>query len=94
MNHFCAVAGLVTIVTSDGSNYRQSPQLKSRHNGHGNARKDNFMGSCALSLLEICSFGAPKLEKRCAKLRQLVEEKCPGMSCGNRREEDMHNHID
>lgn len=37
--------------------------------------KDNFMGSCALSLLEICSFGAPKLEKRCAKLRQLVEEK-------------------
>ena len=36
------------------------------------------MGSCALSLLEICSTGVPKLEKRCAKLRQLVEEKCLG----------------
>ncbi|CAJ1417106.1 unnamed protein product [Effrenium voratum] len=37
--------------------------------------KDNFMGSCALSLLEICETDAPKLQKRCAKLRQLVEEK-------------------
>lgn len=37
--------------------------------------KDNFMGSCALSLLEICNTDAPKLQKRCAKLRELVEEK-------------------
>ena len=33
------------------------------------------MGSCALSLLEICNKDAPKLQKRCAKLRELVEEK-------------------
>ncbi|CAJ1428787.1 unnamed protein product [Effrenium voratum] len=32
--------------------------------------KDNFMGSCALSLLEICETDAPKLQKRCAKLRR------------------------
>ncbi|CAE6931743.1 Aar2 [Symbiodinium natans] len=37
--------------------------------------KDNFLGSCTLSLLEICEEGPAKLRKRCAKLRQLVEEK-------------------
>lgn len=39
--------------------------------------RDNFMGSCALSLLEICDTEeAPmKLRKRCAKLRELVQEK-------------------
>mmetsp|Transcript_60035 Transcript_60035/g.140330 ORF Transcript_60035/g.140330 Transcript_60035/m.140330 type:complete len:406 (+) Transcript_60035:28-1245(+) len=39
--------------------------------------KDNFLGSCALSLLEICDTEASalKLRKRCIKLRQLVEQK-------------------
>ena len=37
--------------------------------------KGNFLGSCALSLLEICNTDAPKLQKRCTKLRELVEEK-------------------
>lgn len=37
--------------------------------------KENFLGSCALSLLEICNTDAPKLQKRCSKLRELVEEK-------------------
>eukprot|EP00438_Fugacium_kawagutii_P007908 Skav203690 [mRNA] locus=scaffold259:209837:210178:+ [translate_table: standard] len=37
--------------------------------------KENFLGSCALSLLEICNTDAPKLQKRSAKLRELVEEK-------------------
>merc|ERR1712039_33818 len=39
--------------------------------------KDNFMGSCALSLLEICDAEGshPKLRKRCTKLRELVQHK-------------------
>ena len=37
--------------------------------------KENFMGSCALQLLEVCELGGPKVQKRCAKLRHLVEEK-------------------
>lgn len=39
--------------------------------------QENFLGTCALSLLEIC--GAPsvpsKVQKRCGKLRDLVESK-------------------
>lgn len=42
--------------------------------------KENFMGSCALSLLEICNTGVPKLQKRSAKLRHLVEEKLLGLA--------------
>lgn len=39
--------------------------------------KENFLGSCALSLLELCdSEGSPpKLRKRCSKLRELVQQK-------------------
>jgi len=39
--------------------------------------KDNFMGNCAISLLEICDTEAStqKLRKRCGKLRELVEQK-------------------
>ncbi|CAE7348047.1 Aar2 [Symbiodinium sp. CCMP2592] len=37
--------------------------------------KDNFLGNCTLSLLEICEEASPKLRKRCGKLRQLVEQK-------------------
>mmetsp|Transcript_66814 Transcript_66814/g.118298 ORF Transcript_66814/g.118298 Transcript_66814/m.118298 type:complete len:429 (+) Transcript_66814:48-1334(+) len=39
--------------------------------------RDNFMGTCAISLLEICDTQASsqKLRKRCMKLRELVEEK-------------------
>eukprot|EP00927_Polykrikos_kofoidii_P044396 TRINITY_DN38373_c0_g1_i1.p1 TRINITY_DN38373_c0_g1~~TRINITY_DN38373_c0_g1_i1.p1 ORF type:complete len:409 (-),score=86.53 TRINITY_DN38373_c0_g1_i1:87-1313(-) len=37
----------------------------------------NFMGGCAVSLLEICDVPSspPRLRKRCAKLRELVEQK-------------------
>jgi A1 cistron-splicing factor AAR2 len=39
--------------------------------------KENFMGSCALSLLEVCDAEGlpPKLRKRCGKLRELVQQK-------------------
>jgi len=39
--------------------------------------RDNFMGTCAISLLEICDTqdASQKLRKRCTKLRELVEEK-------------------
>merc|ERR1740121_2345603 len=39
--------------------------------------KDNFLGSCALSMLELCDAeGAhPKLRKRCGKIRELVQQK-------------------
>lgn len=39
--------------------------------------KDNFLGSCAVALLEICdSEGSPpKLRKRCGKVRELVVQK-------------------
>ena len=30
--------------------------------------KDNFLGSCTLSLLEICEEASPKLRKRCGSL--------------------------
>lgn len=37
----------------------------------------NFMGACALSLLEVCDTEAspPRLRKRCGKLRELVQQK-------------------
>jgi len=39
--------------------------------------RDNFMGACALQLLEVCDTDAspPKLRKRCEKLRELVQQK-------------------
>ncbi|CAE8610472.1 unnamed protein product, partial [Polarella glacialis] len=39
--------------------------------------KDNFMGTCALQLLELCDSEASpqKLRRRCSKLRELVLEK-------------------
>lgn len=39
--------------------------------------KENFLGSCALSLLEICDADGihPKVRKRCGKLRELVQAK-------------------
>lgn len=39
--------------------------------------RDNFMGSCVLSLLEVCDteVSPPKLRKRCSKLRELVQQK-------------------
>mmetsp|Transcript_65594 Transcript_65594/g.211612 ORF Transcript_65594/g.211612 Transcript_65594/m.211612 type:complete len:425 (-) Transcript_65594:62-1336(-) len=39
--------------------------------------RDNFMGACALSLLEVCDTEAApaKLRKRCGKVRELVEQK-------------------
>lgn len=39
--------------------------------------KDNFMGACALSLLDICDTDTapPKLRKRCDKVRELVHNK-------------------
>lgn len=39
--------------------------------------KENFLGTCAISLLELCGAAeAPlKLQKRCGKLRELVTEK-------------------
>merc|ERR1719198_2833153 len=39
--------------------------------------KENFLGSCAVSLLEICDSeeAQPRLRKRCGKLRELVAEK-------------------
>lgn len=39
--------------------------------------KDNFLGSCTLSLLELCDAeGAPtKLRRRCGKIRELVQQK-------------------
>lgn len=39
--------------------------------------KDNFMGSCAISLMEICDVesSSQKLRRRCGKLRELVEQK-------------------
>lgn len=39
--------------------------------------KENFMGSCVLSLLDICDSNGlpPKLRKRCGKLRELVQQK-------------------
>lgn len=37
----------------------------------------NFMGTCAISMLEICDTPSspPRLRKRCGKLRELVEQK-------------------
>eukprot|EP00928_Gymnodinium_smaydae_P048653 TRINITY_DN32551_c0_g1_i1.p1 TRINITY_DN32551_c0_g1~~TRINITY_DN32551_c0_g1_i1.p1 ORF type:complete len:431 (+),score=86.71 TRINITY_DN32551_c0_g1_i1:54-1295(+) len=37
----------------------------------------NFLGGCAISLLDVCDTEAspPKLRKRCSKLRELVQEK-------------------
>merc|ERR1719498_1769023 len=39
--------------------------------------KENFLGTCAVSLLEVCdtSDTPPRLRKRCGKLRELVAEK-------------------
>jgi len=39
--------------------------------------RENFLGSCALSLLELCDSEASpqKLRKRCGKLRELVQQK-------------------
>jgi len=39
--------------------------------------KENFLGSCAISLLELCdaSDAPAKLRKRCGKLRELIAEK-------------------
>jgi len=39
--------------------------------------KENFLGTCAVSLLELCDAedAPPRLRKRCGKLRELVAEK-------------------
>lgn len=39
--------------------------------------RENFLGSCALSLLELCDSetSSQKLRKRCGKLRELVQQK-------------------
>lgn len=39
--------------------------------------KENFLGSCAVSILELCDAAEapPRLRKRCGKLRELVAEK-------------------
>lgn len=39
--------------------------------------RDNFMGTCVISLLEVCDTDAAptKLRKRCGKLRELVQQK-------------------
>lgn len=39
--------------------------------------RDNFMGACAIQLLEVCDTDGspPKLRKRCEKLRELVQQK-------------------
>jgi len=39
--------------------------------------KENFLGTCAVSLLEVCDStdALPRLRKRCGKLRELVAEK-------------------
>lgn len=39
--------------------------------------KENFLGTCAISLLEVCDTdeAPPQLRKRCAKVRELVAEK-------------------
>jgi len=43
----------------------------------GDLGKDNFLGGCALSLLEICDGEAvaPRLRKRCEKLKELMQSK-------------------
>jgi A1 cistron-splicing factor AAR2 len=43
--------------------------------------KENFLGTCALSLLELCGSedAPPRLRNRCGKLRELLDEKF-GMS--------------
>lgn len=39
--------------------------------------KENFLGSCAVALLEVCDAegSPPKLRKRCGKVRELVQQK-------------------
>jgi len=39
--------------------------------------RDNFLGSCAVALLEICDAetSRPKLRRRCGKVRELVQQK-------------------
>jgi len=39
--------------------------------------RDNFLGSCAVALLEICDAetSPPKLRRRCGKVRELVQQK-------------------